>query len=427
MRSSDSHKSRVFYSHACSLPWTTLLVNYDGEISFCCFHYPFAKINTVSENAMDEIWNGEVAQRLRRRWNEGRLQGTPCANCFGLRMFRKYGHPVENMPDMSAPTFDNAQLNIHEFQEGKAILKSMPVEIVYIPSVLCNLRCIHCFQPPVGKYNNTYIEPGSLLKFYHYLGSRAARNVFSGGEPLYLRQTYQLIGEFSPDHKAASEAVFQTNGMLIRNKFQSIAGFKKYGFRISISSFRKETYEHIQKGATFERLIENLEFLKRCKSEGMDISMTLIIVLMKSNFVDLASIFEFAETHKFDEVWVLPVQEAFGKGEVLQGENIFTLPYLLERIPSWRDILSKASSKAMTTGNRLTGYHLEYIQNQLSSSVVVNRYRSVWNLFVWLLRRTILRLLFSSAKTQRLVSVWRRLRPVLTSRNFSRSRRGSFN
>lgn len=368
------------YSHACSLPWTTLVVNHTGEVSFCCYQPYFANINNISGNAVDKIWNGEVAQDLRKRWNEGKLEGTPCGRCVGLSRFKKYDHIMKNISNPSNlinnPFFSNAKLNFDEFNKGNTILKSMPVEIVYIPSVLCNIHCIHCFQPPIGKNNKSYIESKVLLNFYHVLGIRAIVNLFSGGEPFYLHQTYQLIAEFSPEQKAVSKAIFQTNGLLIKDNFQSIQGFKNYRFTISIPSFRKETCEYIQKGTSFEKLIENIKFLVKCKSEGMDISMTLYMVLMKSNFIDLENIFEFAKNYKFDEIWITPVHEPYGKGVSLTSENIFKYSYLLEEIPEWRDILAKTSQKAQATGNYLTYCHLEYIRNQLFPSVVRSRYPS---------------------------------------------------
>lgn len=343
------------------------MVSHTGQVSFCCYHpwFPNINIKKISGNAVAEIWNGKVAQNLRKRWNEGKLEGTSCEKCVGLRRFKKYGHPAKDVCNGNNDTLSNARLNIDEFQQGKTVLNSLPVSIVYIPSVLCNISCIHCFQPPIGKNNESYIESKVLLNFYHALGSRAIVSLFSGGESLYLRQTFQLIDAFSPDQKAVSEAIFQTNGLLIKDKFQLIQGFKNYRFTISIPSFRKEICEYIQKGSSFEKLIENLKFLVKCKSEGMDISMTLYMVLMKSNFIDLENIFEFAETYKFDEIWVTPVHEPYGKDISLTSENIFKYPYLLGEIPGWKDILAKTSQRAELTGNKLTYSHLEYIKNQL--------------------------------------------------------------
>ena len=364
----------MIFSHVCSAPWTTLVVNHTGEVSFCCYHPWFANINIkiMSDNPMAEIWNGEIAQDLRKRWNEGRLEGSPCDKCVGLRRFQKFEHPAKDISDVfngNNDTLSNARLNINEFQRGKTILKSMPVEIVYIPSVLCNISCMHCFQPSMGR-NKGYVESEILLNFYHALGSRAIVSLFSGGESLYLPQTFQLIDAFSLDQKSVSEAIFQTNGLLIKDKFQAIHGFKKYSFTISIPSIRAETSEYIQKGTTFKKLIENLEFLVKCKSEGMDISTTLYMVLMKTNFIDLENIFEFAKTYKFNDIWITPVHEPYGKDTSLISENIFLYPNLLEEIFEWKDILDKASQKALMAGYKQTYNHLEYITALLSFPAV---------------------------------------------------------
>lgn len=383
--------NKISCPRICSLPWTTLVVDNNGDVFFCCYQFPFANINNISDskNAINEIWNGEAAQDLRRRWNEGRLEGTPCGRCEGLARFKKYEHIVKNISDLSNrtanPFFSNAKLNFDEFNKGEIILKSMPVEIVYIPSTLCNLDCIFCFQPPTEKVS--CLKTDSLLKFYKYLGSRAIRNVFSGGEPLYIRQTYRLLDEFSPAHKAASEAIFQTNGSLIKDKYKLIKDFKKCSFRISIAAFEKKRYEYLQKGASFEKLIDNLKFLAKLKSSGDNISLDLVMVLMKSNFIDLEGLFEFAETYKFGEVWVTPIHPAFGG--ILFREDIFQFPHLLEKIPSWQDILEKTSQKAKMIKNKPTYYHLEYIRSQLPSSVMMGRYYSIRNLFLWKLKRVI--------------------------------------
>lgn len=398
----------------CSAPWTTLVVNHTGEVSFCCYHPFFANIKDVSG---DEIWNGKVAQDLRKRWKEGRLTGSPCENCVGLARFGNFEHPAKDVSGGNNDTLLNARLNLDEFHEGKSVLSSLPVSIVYIPSVLCNIDCIHCFQVPIGKNKESYIESKVLLDFYHALGSRAIVNMFSGGEPLYLRQTFQLLDEFSPEQKAVSEAVFQTNGLLIKDKFQSIQGFKNYHFTISIASFRKETCEYIQKGMSFEKLIESLEFLVKRKSEGMDILMTLHMVLMKSNFTDLENIFEFAERYKFDEVWVTPVQDAFGKGISLAGENIFKYPYILEGIPEWKSILANASEKALIGGHKLAHNHLEYITTLLPQSpskakwilwrIQIAAYPILYRL-LWIAQTSFERLIFLFGLQKRTRPMWRR-------------------
>ena len=231
------------------------MVHHTGQVAFCCYQpwFPDVNIKNMSKDFVSEIWNGKTAQDLRRRWNEGRLQGTACGDCIGLKRFKKFEHPAKDLSDGGNAYVSNANLNVDEFRQGKVILDSLPVSTVYISSVLCNINCIHCFQPPVGKHNESYLESKVLLNFYHALGNRAVVNLFSGGEPLFLRQTFDMLNEFEPGQKAASKVIIQTNGLLIKEKFPLLQGFKEYQFTISIPAFRKETCEYIQNGTTFEK------------------------------------------------------------------------------------------------------------------------------------------------------------------------------
>ena len=393
------------YSHSCSLPWTSLIVDPMGVISFCCFHPAIANVNNISENAMDEIWNGRVVQDLRKRWNEGRLEGTPCAGCQGLHRYKKYDHAAKNIPNLlneaNNPFYSNAELNLDEFSKGKTILKSMPVEITYVPSILCNINCIHCFQAPNRKKCDlSRIKPDALLKFYEYLGSKAVKNVFSGGEPLLMGEVQTLLDEISPEQKASSEGVFLTNGMLIRDRYELTKGFRKRNFIISIDAFEKKRYESIQRGANFEKLIDNLEFLNKRREEGNDITLTLVMVLMKSNFIDLENVFEFAKTYKFDEIWIPPVGNL--ENRTFVSEGIFKLPCLLEKIPSWEKILEKASQKAKELGYESAHNHLEYIKGMLPSSAIVSYCRSIKNYLLWRIK-TIMRSIPAMEKSLKLI------------------------
>jgi len=396
--------------YLCPFPWTSLLVNYDGGISFCCFHYPFAHISEVSAGSIDDIWNGKIARELRERWIEGNLEGTPCSNCFGLTINKRYGYPVDNVAALPPGRYaDNVNLNMKELMESRTVLKSMPVDVLYVSSVLCNIDCIHCCQPVISKKSCTYVDSKDLLKFYHHLGYLAVCNGFSGGEPLYLRQTYKILDEFPSEQKAASELILLTNAQLIKEKLARITGFRKYTFEISIASYIKKTYEYIHRGASYQKLIENLEFLMKCRKQGLDIYAIQIMVLMKSNFTDLENIFDYTAKYKMDELWILPVQSTYSRFRLLPDENIFLLPHLLNKIPSWQDILERTSEKSLQIGNRVTYNHIEYIRKCLPGSTKSNLLRSIRESIIWLVNASILHIFPDSSARKRLLSLRRKL------------------
>ena len=386
--------------NSCPFPWSSLLLNFDGGISFCCFHPAIANIKLAPKLTFEEVWNGPIAQQLRRKWQKRDLRGTPCANCLGLRMFEMYDYPVKNMDIRTSDISANLQLNFKEFNDREIIMKSMPIEIYYIPGVSCNINCVHCFQPTPKNLGGDLIDIHVLFYFYKHFGKLGIRNVFAGGEPLYMRQTYELINQFDPAHKAAAEAVFETNGQLVKDKFNSVKGFGRYSFLISIASFRKKIYEMIHRGAKLERLLENLEFLNSLRGNNVNISIKRMMVLMKSNFQDLESIFYYNQLYGFDETWVMPIQPAYGRFSILRSENIFDLPYLLEHVPNWHCILQKSINDAELLENNTSYRHLKYIRGRLSSSVTMNRLLTIRNSLIWWLRNHFTNISMLSPKVQ---------------------------
>jgi hypothetical protein len=323
-------------------------------------------------------------------------------------MNKQYGYPVDKVEDLPAGRYaDNVKLNMQELMESQTILKSMPVDILYVPSVLCNIDCIHCCQPVIGKKNHTYVDSKDLLNFYHRLGYLSVSNAFSGGEPLYLRQTYKILGEFPPEQKAASELILLTNVQLIKEKFPQITGFRKYTFEISIASYIRQTYEYIHRGSSYQKLIENLEFLLKCREQGLDVYAIQITVLMKSNFTELENIFNYTSKYKMDELWIFPVHSTYSRFRLLPSENIFQFPHLLGKIPDWQGILDRTSKKSRQSGNNITYNHIEYIRDGLPRSTKFSLFRSVGGAIVWLANALLLRLFTDSSQRRRLLS-WRR-------------------
>ncbi len=355
-----------YHRRSCAAPWTTLVLDKDGSLSFCCYLKGLANIYEMSDRAFEEVWNGPVARRVRNQWVEGRLEGLRCANCPGLQRFGEYPHYALTKPDLfqgSNPAALNARLNLKEFVAGATRLQSAPLEIVYIPGVACNIQCIHCFQPRAG--SDTAIPPQQLLRFYHLLGDRAILHLMSGGEPLVIPAVETLVQAISAEHRAGSEIILQTNGQLLKDRFRRFPGFKKYHVRISIDGYDKETYEYIHRGAQFERLLEGIAEVNEARGE-LDVTTSLVMVLMLSNFRNLNMLFDFADEHLFNDVWVTPVHAAYGKRDALRNENIFEFRDLLHRVPEWPDTLDNAIERSMLSGRHLACRHLEYIKGELT-------------------------------------------------------------
>lgn len=365
----------------CPYPWTSLYLQYDGEIAPCCFHYPFANIR--DGESLQEVWNGKDIMNLRRRWVTGDLKGTHCENCPGMAMFKGYDYPIRHIGELPIGRYsENALINLEEYKDRAILLQSKPVEVLYVPSTLCNIDCIHCCQPRYDKTPKTVMATDLILEFYHTFGFMAVRHLLSGGEPLALGDTYELLRQMPQEQKEASELMVLTNGLLIKKAWPKLGGFSHYGFGISVASLRQQVYERIHRGARLSTLLDNLEFLGTIK-QGNKVKITRIMALMKSNFLDLADIVPSAKKYGFDETWIFPTHPSYGKRDLLANENIFGLPHLLFANSEWRLPLDHALLETSQAGMQPTLNHLEYADSLLPKSKGKARIVSVRTLASW--------------------------------------------
>ena len=82
----DNEEMRKRYpTPACSVPWETLSVTWDGEIVPCCFDYDKKyPLGNLKEHSLTEIWNGERMRALRREFLANNVQNELCRRCTVL-------------------------------------------------------------------------------------------------------------------------------------------------------------------------------------------------------------------------------------------------------------------------------------------------------------------------------------------------------
>jgi hypothetical protein len=219
-------------------------------------------------------------------------------------------------------------------------------------------------------------------EFYHTFGYMAVRHLLSGGEPLGMGHTYKLLDLMLQKQKESSELVVLTNGLLIEKVWNKLEGFGYYGFEISIASLRRSIYEGIHRGASFDTLLHNLEFLSKVK-HSRNVKVSRIMALMKSNFIDLAGIIPAQKRYDFDETWILPVHASDGRRDLLRKENIFGLPHILLGDGKWRFPIDHALIEIRKAKMQPTLNHLEYVDSLLPKTKGEARMVSARTLLSW--------------------------------------------
>jgi len=164
----------------------------------------------------------------------------------------------------------------------------------------CNLRCTMCHHsiPEVAARRRRDLSPSEfraiadqVFPFAHGVG------LSLGSEPL-LNSWFNELVRIAREHRVPHLQMI-TNGLLLEADtadFLVQTGFN--AVTVSIDAASKGAYERIRRGASFEKLIANLERLKRFKEErgSRRPQVNFICVLMRSNLEEIPALIPLART-----------------------------------------------------------------------------------------------------------------------------------
>ena len=166
----------------------------------------------------------------------------------------------------------------------------------------CNLSCLHCNVKQGGSFNlergamkdETYIK---VLEYFRNSGINVA--TFMNGEPLLeTRLDYfnNLAGSISK-----SKVVLDTNGTLYEHRYKLLNENIKT-VRITINSYKKDTYELIHGKRLLSEAVKTLGWLKGIKTKELELAINHIV--NKHNIHELDG---FLKTFKGYNINVFPV------------------------------------------------------------------------------------------------------------------------
>jgi len=154
----------------------------------------------------------------------------------------------------------------------------------------CNLRCKHCYQEDFSK--NKDLDEVGLKKLSDNLlttineWDKTACIHFTGGEPLLKPELFYFLNYLDQKPEIEELGVI-TNGLLVdremMKRFSAFSKLKK--IKISLDGANAEINDSIRPAGTFEKVMQNLSFVK--KEDRFEI--IFMFTVMKRNLRSLPS------------------------------------------------------------------------------------------------------------------------------------------
>jgi len=279
--------------------------------------------------------------------------------CTGHDFFRGKEDFVNRINDKSAgqsvlfQKIYNTMLNTVEIASGKTELLSKPLCLAVTLTNKCNVLCKFCKSHKM-KWElprNTHKQILELIPFLHEIA-------WAGGEVFLYKDFYELFS-CAKTNNVRQEIV--TNAMLLDKKWLDEIMMSNTKLAISVRSVKKKLYETLSKGALFEKLIFNLEYMKKnADKKYRNFELAMYILVTRYNFTELEELIDFAGFYGFNTVRFIQLdnREDIDKGEdICRTESCYYAELL--------SVLNKAIKKAQSYGIR--------IRNELPVSIDYKR------------------------------------------------------
>lgn len=261
--------------HVCVKPFSHISIDVKGRcfLCDCSATLPISVGNVLDFNSLQEIQDNEISNHIQSTVIDGTYRYCDLSTCGYLENVQK--------------------------QKFAPITRTTHLHIAVDSS--CNLSCPSCRKEMI------FIKPGDEdYSHREKMLDHIARLIGNHDFPLSLvcftdGEVFAstLYGDFlkklsfkNPD----SKIIIFTNGTLIKQKWSIIEHLEKHvsNIQISIDSVTKPVFENLRRGANWEKLIENLDWLHENKSE---MPVTLFYVAQLSNIDDMLEIPRFLERY----------------------------------------------------------------------------------------------------------------------------------
>ena len=312
----------------CHAPFVSLNFEQNGNVTACCYNRTFI-LGAYPQDSLQEIWTGDQANQLREYIQANDLTHG-CELCL---------HQLEsgNFSGMRATGYDAYAQKENGLAQNQDL---KPRVFEFELSNTCNLECIMCnghfsssirknreqLPPKENPYNADFVT--QLEAFMPDL--EAAK--FLGGEPFLIDMYYDIWDRMiaiNPNIKLK----ITTNGTILNQKVKDTLEVLKSDLIISIDSVEKETYEAIRQNASYERVMENLEyFIDYTKRHHTNLSFAVCPI--QKNWKEIPNIVAFCNQrgiHVFFNTVLFPIDLSLRRLGKLELEIIAT--HLQEHAP----------------------------------------------------------------------------------------------
>ncbi|WP_187380133.1 radical SAM protein [Vibrio mimicus] len=283
----------------CLSPFRDLILVNDGSHFCCSAWHGFPSLGDPKANSLGDIWNSGDAIEFRQSILDGSYRY--CRHDMCPRLV----NPKKELVPMSELT-PGQRFEI-ESSNGNLYGKFSFVNYGFDPS--CNLSCPSCRTEVI-------IAKGQEADDIKFIEAQLEANgkdleelyISGGGDAFGSPYSRDFLSRMNAENFPNLKSILiHCNGQLFNSftwsKLPEFVRERISYVEISIDASRKETYEENRRGGSFERLLENLAFVRSLKQQGYLSYIKFSFVVQNNNVEQMGEFVEFAQSFEADCVF----------------------------------------------------------------------------------------------------------------------------
>ena len=269
-----------------SNPWERLGGNPILYACSCTVTLPYPVTATSEISRVDDVWNGEHIQELRRSILDGDFKYCSRMNCGYL-----VGGQLPEKKDVTDPIMRDV------IDNHKTVMERPPKNMLLAHDASCNIACPSCRSSIITSKNaerkrmDDYADYVLLPFLENAKNGEITLDICGDGDPFGSKHYRRLIYSLDPVRHKHVKLRLITNGLLLtereweeltplHNMIQSIS--------VSIDAAAAPTYEDVRRPGKWNVLVENMKFLGSIlKEEPYKFYFSLNFVVQKANYREI--------------------------------------------------------------------------------------------------------------------------------------------
>lgn len=282
----------------CVHPWMHLFIGTTGDILPCCLADQNRPLGNIRESEISEIVKSPNAVKLKTNMING-YRSKCCNSCYT----KEDNHVVSLRMKANRMFSEYISTDVQSFD---------PVCLDIRINNLCNFKCRTCsewFSSAIADETITIYGKDNKLQYHNnisaltnsekklvfkkivpYLSKKIKRIYFAGGEPLLIKEHYEILQHLIDISHTEVELGYNTNlsqlsykGMLVTDQWKK---FKNVTVGASIDASGKIA-EYLRHGTVWNDILKNIDLIKNnCPHVDLKITST-VGLLNASNLIDL--------------------------------------------------------------------------------------------------------------------------------------------